>query len=162
MSSTAIARSAETRAPLREWLGRRKTISTLSVVGFLVIWELVPALGLIDPFFTSQPSRVIFASLDIIANDNLGRHLYVSGAEFFIGFALAVLVGVPGGFLLGASKTLRNFIDPPLMALYATPRLALLPVIVVWPGIGMESKVVVVFIGAAIPIIVNSVATARP
>lgn len=162
MSSTAIARLPETQVFSREWFGQRKVISALSVAAFVLLWEIVPALGLLDPFYTSSPSRVIMVAFEIVGGDDgFFRHCYVSLVEFLGGFALAVLVGVPGGFLLGASKTLRHFIDPPLMALYATPRLALLPVLIVWLGIGMESKIAVVFIGASIPIMVNSVAGIR-
>lgn len=145
----------------REWFGQRKVVSSLSVLVFLLIWEFAPRLGMIDPVLTSQPSRIYFVSFEIIANDNLLRHMYVSFVEFAIGFGFAVLFGVPFGFLLGASRRLRYFIDPPLMAIYATPRLTLLPIITLWLGIGMESKIVVVFIGSAIPIIINSVAGIR-
>lgn len=147
--------------PVRDWLGQRKVVSTLSVLLFLIVWELAPRLGLVDPSLTSQPSRIFFVSFDIVENDDLLRHITVSLVEFLVGFGFAVAIGVPFGFLLGASRRLRQFIDPPLMAIYATPRLTLLPIITLWLGIGMESKFVVVFIGSAIPIIINSVAGIR-
>jgi sulfonate transport system permease protein len=121
----------------------------------------VPWAGLVDPALTSRPSLVFVAAQDVFANDNLGRHIYVSLLEFSWGFSLAVLTGVPFGFLLGVSKRVRYFIDPPLMALYATPRLTLLPIITLWLGIGMESKVLVVYIGTFIPVVINSVAGIR-
>ncbi|MGY8999522.1 MAG: ABC transporter permease [Rhodospirillales bacterium] len=145
----------------REWFGQRHVVSSLSVLVFFLIWEFAPRLGMVDPDLTSQPSRVYFVAFDIIANDNLGRHIYVSLVEFFAGFGAAVLFGVPFGFLLGSSRRMSHFIDPPLMAIYATPRLTLLPIITLWLGIGMESKILVVFIGSAIPIIINSVAGIR-
>jgi sulfonate transport system permease protein len=145
----------------REWFAQRHVVSSLSVLVFLLIWEFAPRLGLIDPVLTSQPSRVYFVAFDIIENDGLGRHVYVSLVEFFAGFGAAVLFGVPFGFLLGSSRRMSYFIDPPLMAIYATPRLTLLPIITLWLGIGMESKILVVFIGSAIPIIINSVAGIR-
>jgi NitT/TauT family transport system permease protein len=161
MTETATARAKTADIPGREWLGQRKVVSSLSVLIFLLIWEFAPRLGMIDPVLTSQPSRIFFVSFEIIANDNLLRHVYVSLVEFSFGFGFAVLFGVPFGFLLGASRRLSYFIDPPMMAVYATPRLTLLPIITLWLGIGMESKIVVVFIGSAIPIIINSVAGIR-
>ncbi|MEK9678863.1 MAG: ABC transporter permease [Rhodospirillaceae bacterium] len=162
MSETAVVESSTGPAPLSwEWLGQRKVVSTLSVVVFFILWEFVPWAGLVDPALTSRPSLVFVAAQDVFANDNLGRHIYVSLLEFSWGFSLAVLTGVPFGFLLGVSKRVRYFIDPPLMALYATPRLTLLPIITLWLGIGMESKVLVVYIGTFIPVVINSVAGIR-
>ena len=72
--------------------------------------------------------------------------------------ALAIGIGIPLGLILGTSRTLRLFIDPPLMAIYATPRLALLPIIVVWLGIGLASKIAVVFLGAVFYVLINTMA----
>ncbi len=139
----------------------RAFISALSVTVFVLAWELAPRLGLVDPFFTSQPSRIAGAGLEIARSGGLLGHLLVSLAEFAIGMALAVAVGVPAGLMLGAFRRLRDFLDAPIMALYAAPRLALLPVLVVWLGIGMEPKIAVVFIGAVLPIIINTTAGVR-
>jgi sulfonate transport system permease protein len=139
----------------------RAVVSTVAVAVFLIAWETAPRLRLVDPFFTSQPSRVLAASADIVRSGTLMRDALVSMSEFATGFALALAVGVPIGLMLGTFPTLRHLVDPPLMALYATPQLALLPIIVLWLGIGMGSKVAVVFIGAVIPIVVNSLAGVR-
>jgi sulfonate transport system permease protein len=139
----------------------RALVSTLSVAIFLVAWELAPRLHLVDPFFTSQPSRVLVASVDIIRSGTLMHDAIVSLSEFAAGFALALVIGVPVGLMLGTFPTVRHLLDPPLMAIYATPQLALLPIFVLWLGIGMASKIAVVFIGASIPIIVNSMAGVR-
>jgi ABC-type nitrate/sulfonate/bicarbonate transport system permease component len=136
----------------------RTFVSTLSVASFLVAWELAPRLGLVDPMFTSQPSRIVAAGLEILRHGDLGAHLRISAYEFAVGLALAVVIGVPFGLGLGAYRPLRDFLDAPIMALYAAPRLALLPVLVVWLGIGVASKIAVVFIGAVLPIIINTAA----
>ena len=65
-----------------------------------------------------------------------------------MGLVAALAIGVPIGLMLGAFPTLRYLLDPPVMAIYATPQLALLPIFVLWLGIGMGSKVAVVFLGA--------------
>jgi NitT/TauT family transport system permease protein len=142
-------------------MDKRLAISTASVAVFLVAWEVAPRLGLVDPFFTSRPSQVIAAAAEVVRSGTLLQDVVVSLSEFAIGFALAVAVGVPLGLLLGTFETPRQLLDPPIMALYATPQLALLPIFVLWLGIGMSSKIAVVFLGASIPIIVNSMAGVR-
>jgi NitT/TauT family transport system permease protein len=136
-------------------------VSTIAVALFLAAWEIAPRLRLVDPFFTSRPSQVLVAGADILRGGTLWHDASVSLSEFAVGFTLALAAGVPFGLLLGTFPTLRHLVDPPLMALYATPQLALLPIIVLWLGIGMGSKIAVVFIGAVIPIIVNCVAGVR-
>jgi NitT/TauT family transport system permease protein len=139
----------------------RALISTLSVMAFLALWELAPRAGLVDATFTSQPSRVITAGFEIVRTGGFVHDVSLSLSEFAIGFALAIAVGVPVGLVLGRFPVLRYLMDPPIMAIYATPHLALLPIIVVWLGIGMQSKIAVVFVGGVIPILVNTMAGVR-
>jgi len=136
-------------------------VSAATVAMFLVAWEVAPRVHLVDSFFTSQPSRVLAASFDIVKSGTLASDAVASLSEFAAGFGLALAVGVPAGLLLGTFPTLRYLVDPPVMAIYATPQLALLPIFVLWLGIGMESKIAVVFIGAVVPIVVNSMAGVR-
>ena len=139
----------------------RPKVAILSVTLFLVLWESLPRWGVIDVMYVSQPSRVVAAAIEIINKGKFLSDVYVSAIEFFVGFALALAVGIFLGMIIGVSKNLRYLLDPPIMALWSTPRLALLPILVVWVGIGMESKILVVFLGAVIPIIVNTVVGIR-
>jgi ABC-type nitrate/sulfonate/bicarbonate transport system permease component len=136
-------------------------VSTLSVLAFLVTWQFAAAWGLVNPRYSSEPSQVFWATLDVIQHDNFFHHAWVSFTEFSLGFAVAVGVGLPLGLVLGSSRRVRLFVEPPLMALYTAPRLTLLPILVVWLGIGMASKFAVVFLGAVFPIIVNTIAGVR-
>src|SRR5262245_25873153 len=139
----------------------RAVVAAVSVAVFLLVWEIAPRIGLVDPFYTSMPSRVLAACVDVIRAGTLAHDAAVSLSEFVSGFALALAVGIPLGLLLGAFPILRDLIDPPVMAIYATPQLALLPIFVLWLGIGMGSKIAVVFLGAVIPIVVNTMAGVR-
>jgi len=139
----------------------RTLVSTLAVVAFLAVWELAPRTGVVDATFTSQPSRVVVAGLDVVKTGGLLNDVSVSLTEFAIGFALAIAIGVLLGLVLGRYPVLRHLLDPPIMAIYATPHLALLPIIVVWLGIGMQSKIAVAFVGGVIPILVNTTAGVR-
>lgn len=132
-----------------------------SVAALLLCWEVAGRSGLINPRFASYPTRVLSAGWALMTDGGFAAHVYVSLAEFAIGFGLALAVGIPLGMIMGWSGTMRYLLDPPVMALYATPRLALLPMLVLWLGVGMESKIAVVFIGAAIPILVNTMAGVR-
>ena len=139
----------------------RALVSTLTVMAFLAIWEIAPRAGMADATYISQPSRVIAAGVEIVSTGGFLHDVFVSLSEFAIGFALAIGIGVPLGLLLGRFPVLRYFLDPPIMAIYATPHLALLPIVVVWLGIGMQSKIAVAFVGGVIPILVNSMAGVR-
>ena len=123
---------------------------------FLILWELLPKLGLIKPLFTSSPSRIIGAAQWLFAR-GFWYDIYISASEFVIGFSLAVLFGIPLGFLLGWNQKLNAMFDPFISALYATPRVALLPLIILWLGIGVKSIIAVVFLGAVFPILVNAI-----
>lgn len=162
MTVAVTSASNRERRPPAAWpLSRRTTISFAAVLLFFVVWQVVPALGWVNAQFTSQPSSVIAAFVDVVGSDNFFFHAGVSLSEFAVGFALAVLVSIPLGVLLGTSRYARYVLDPPLMALYMAPTLILLPIMVIWLGIGMASKVAVVFLGAIFPIIVNTMAGMR-
>lgn len=139
----------------------RAFISSVAVATFLAIWELAPRAGVVDATFTSEPSRVIAAGLSIVTSGGFLKDVSVSLTEFAIGFSLAIAIGVPLGLVLGRFTVVRHLLDPPIMAIYATPHLALLPIIVVWLGIGMQSKIAVAFVGGVIPILVNTTAGVR-
>lgn len=140
---------------------RSTLIGFVSVIAFLVLWQVAPMMGWVNPRFTSQPTLVAQAALDVFRTDNFLYHARISLTEFFLGFALALLVSIPLGVLLGNSQIARDLFNPPLMALYIAPTLILLPIMVIWLGIGMASKVAVVFLGAIFPIIVNTMAGMR-
>jgi NitT/TauT family transport system permease protein len=127
---------------------------------FLILWELIPNVGLVKPLFTSSPSRILKAGQWLMAH-GLGNDILVSAIEFGTGFGLAVIIGVPLGVLLGWYRRPRVMFDPFVSALYATPRVALLPLLILWLGIGINSKIAIVFLGALFPILINVTAGMR-
>jgi len=151
------------RPSARSPLYRRYEHSLLAAAGvitFIALWELLPALGLVRPLFTSSPSRILTAARWLAAN-GLWNDIMISGTEFGIGFSLAVLVGVPLGVLLGWYHRWHALFDPFITMLYTTPRVALLPLLILWLGIGLASKIAVVFLGALFPILMNVIAGMR-
>lgn len=133
-------------------------VGGLSVLAALALWEIASRLRWINPQYISAPSAVVATGWVYLSTGQVWRHGWVSLQEFSIGFCLALVVGVGGGLLLGYYRPLRLLFDPLVMGLNATPRLALLPVIVVWLGIGLWAKSAIVFLGAVVPIMVNTIA----
>ena len=120
----------------------------------IALWELLPALGLVDPFFVSSPSRIIKAGQWLFAH-GFWYDIWVSLVEFTLGMLLAIVLGVLTGFLIGWYRLLNAMLEPLVTILNATPRIALLPLIILWLGIGMYSKVAAVFLGAYFPIAIT-------
>ena len=125
------------------------------IVIFLVVWELVGSLALVNPLFTSAPSRVLKAGLLLIQDGTLFQHLAVSGTEFLLGFGAAIVIGFPVGIMLGWFKVINASFGPFIAAMQATPRIALMPLFIIWFGLGITSKIVVVALSAIFPLIVN-------
>lgn len=138
-----------------EFISRKKVyLSFFAGAFFLLLWELIPALGWVDPFFTSSPSRVLQAA-GWLFEHGLWYDIQVSLTEFGLGLLLAIVFGITIGLILGWYRTLDAMFEPFITMLNATPRVALLPLIILWLGIGIESKVAAVFLGAFFPIAIT-------
>jgi ABC-type nitrate/sulfonate/bicarbonate transport system permease component len=153
---------ARPAAPISFWQrNEHGLIGTFSMLVFLAFWELAVALGWVNPLFSSSPSRIVRAAVEMFADGSILYDLQVSGLEFIVGYGLAVIIGVPLGILMGWYRRLNAVLDPFVSALYATPRIALLPLVMIWFGIGIESKIAIVFLGAVFPILVNTITGVR-
>jgi ABC-type nitrate/sulfonate/bicarbonate transport system permease component len=125
-------------------------------LAFLLIWEAVARSGLVDPLFISSPSRVALSGQALMRDREFWNDLAVSASEFAIGYIAAAAVAVPLGLAVGLFKRLRYLLGPFIDTLNAVPRVTLLPLIIIWLGIGIWSKVAVVFLGAVIPITIST------
>jgi ABC-type nitrate/sulfonate/bicarbonate transport system permease component len=135
----------------------KKLLGIAGVVTFLVVWELVGnVLQLINPMFMSAPSLIFTAAVGMFSSGEIYNDLYVSGIELFWGFLLSALVAVPFGIMVGWYKRMAYIFDPFINAMNATPRVALLPLVIIWLGIGILSKVGIIFLGAVFPILINT------
>jgi ABC-type nitrate/sulfonate/bicarbonate transport system permease component len=132
-----------------------------SIVLILAAWEAAWQAGLISPLFFSGPSAIARQMAYSWTRGNLKADLIYSGTNFLLGFAAAVVAGVAVGILVGWYRGLRLLANPVLNALYATPRVAMIPLILIWFGVGMWSKVFIVFISAFFPILVNTIGGIR-
>jgi ABC-type nitrate/sulfonate/bicarbonate transport system permease component len=135
----------------------KKILGSASVITFLVLWELVGnVFQLINPMFMSAPSLIFSAAVQLFGSGEIYNDLYVSGVELFWGYALSALVAIPFGIMVGWYKKMSYIFDPFINAMNATPRVALLPLVIIWLGIGILSKVGIIFLGAVFPIMINT------
>jgi ABC-type nitrate/sulfonate/bicarbonate transport system permease component len=126
------------------------------LLAVLLLWEALGASGLVDPLFISSPTRVAKAAWELSHDRDFWNDLRVSATEFIVGYGAALAVAIPFGLAAGLSKRLNYMIGPFVDTLNAVPRVTLLPLIIIWCGIGVWSKIVVVFLGAVIPILINT------
>jgi NitT/TauT family transport system permease protein len=122
----------------------------------LVAWEIAAASGLTNVRFLSSPSRIIAAGVEEIQVPRFWTDVQISGFEFVVGYGLAVAAGVPLGIALGWYRRAALLVEPLINFLYATPRIALLPLVTLWLGLTIWSKVAVVFLGAFVTILLNT------
>ncbi len=135
----------------------KKILGSTAVVSFLIVWELVGnVFQWINPMFMSAPSLIFKAGYAMFRSGEIYHDLYVSGIEFLGGYFLAALVGIPFGIITGWYKRASYVFDPFINAGNATPRVALLPLVIIWLGIGILSKVGIIFLGAVFSILINT------
>ncbi len=111
------------------------------VIGFIILWEVLANIGIIDSFITSQPSRILNTFMNLSQNDLL-EHLGVTCLETIIGFVSGTILGIIIAILLWWSKFLAKVAEPFLVILNSLPKIALGPVIIIWVGAGMEAIIV--------------------
>lgn len=141
---------------------RRPILGTVSVVGLMILWELLLTYVIpLNPFFFTKPSLIAGAFHEQVLGGALWNDLAVSSRAFLWGFSLAIVVGIPIGVLMGWRRRAEYTLDPFLTALYASPLVALAPLIIVAFGVGLLAKSVLVFLLSVFPFIFNSFAGVR-
>jgi len=136
------------------WRQRPNLIRIISVTAFLLWWEYVGR-GM-NPLFMSYPTAIFKAGWAMTASGELPAALVASMVPFSIGLVLSIVGGIALGILLGQFWLLEYMLDPFLNALYVIPRVALIPLIVLWAGLELTGKVVIVTLVAIFPVIVNT------
>jgi ABC-type nitrate/sulfonate/bicarbonate transport system permease component len=145
------------------WIRRheRAVLGTVGVVGLLMIWEIGSRLGLIENFFFSRPTSIVAAGIHEVQVPRFWTDVRVSAFEFATGYVGAVVLAIPIGLIFGWYRRVSYMADPWLNLLNSLPRVALLPLIALWIGIGIESKIAVVFLGAFFSIVIPTVQGVR-
>jgi ABC-type nitrate/sulfonate/bicarbonate transport system permease component len=145
--------------PLASALWRRfgrLVITLLNVGGFIALWQWAVASGMISALFLPLPTEIYNATIRMANSGQLWTHVSFSGQNFVVGFALAALIGIPFGLGMGASRWLDTLFAPYVWALYATPRIALQPLFILWLGFTIQSYVAIIFLSGLMPILISS------
>jgi NitT/TauT family transport system permease protein len=140
---------------------RRLVLGGFSVVAFFLAWEVLLSLVRWDPFFMTKPSLIAKAVQEQILGGRLWHDMTVSAQAFVVGFGLAVLVGIPVGLVMGWRRRAEWALDPLLTALYASPLIALAPLLIITAGVGIAAKALLVFLLAVFPFVFNTYAGVR-
>jgi NitT/TauT family transport system permease protein len=150
-------------AVARVWPGMRLRhfAGLLSVVGGLVLWEVISRVFIANPLFLAAPSQIVQAIVSLTLTGEMQRHMAISGIEFVLGYLIASAIGIVLGFAMASSVTAKRALQPWISGLYATPTIALAPLFILWLGIGIWSKVLVVIFLVLFPVTINTEAGLR-
>jgi ABC-type nitrate/sulfonate/bicarbonate transport system permease component len=120
----------------------------------LIVWQIVGPY--ISPIFFTYPTKIAVAFYTLTANGDLPYYLSQSLEVMFYGLLSAIVIGIPLAVLMARVRWLDWALDFPINALYATPLVALVPLLVLWFGIYLKAKIIVVFLFAVFPILINT------
>jgi ABC-type nitrate/sulfonate/bicarbonate transport system permease component len=124
------------------------------VVAILIVWEATAPF--ISPIFFTSPSKIAVAFYETTVSGELPYFLAQSLEVMFYGLVTAIIVGIPLGVAMARIRWLDWALDLPINALYATPLVAVVPLLVLWFGIYLKAKIIVVFLFAVFPILINT------
>ncbi|MGH7826818.1 MAG: ABC transporter permease [Candidatus Binatia bacterium] len=141
-SDPAVARN---RVALSTWALWVTFLRFGIIFGFLILWEIASGRW-VEPFLISSPSRIFSSMIAGFQSGDLIQHSWVTFVEIAIGFPLGAFAGIALGYWFGRSRLLAEIFEPIIMALNGIPRTAVAPLFIVWLGIGIWSKVGVVFL----------------
>jgi NitT/TauT family transport system permease protein len=139
----------------------RYLTGTLSVVGGLALWEFASRVLVANPLFLAAPSQIVQAIYKLSLTGELEQHIAISAAEFALGYVIASVIGIGLGFGMASSVRFKQAMQPWISGFYATPTIALAPLFILWLGVGIWSKVLVVITLVLFPVTINTEAGLR-
>ena len=155
LSEPASTDLEDNRTTWAEWLkAHPNVIRTVSVVVFFVWWEYAARDA--NPLFMTYPSAIFKAAWQLTLDGELPNALLESFIPFVVGLAISIVGGILIGIMIGQSWWLEYILDPFINALYSIPRVALIPLIILWAGLETNGKIVIVASIAIFPVIVNT------
>lgn len=119
----------------------------------LAFWQIIAYMT--PPIFFSTPISTLEALFDIIRSGELTYYVSTTFQAYIVGFLLAIGVGIPFGILVGYFPSVRKAMEPYISAAYATPRVTIIPLMVIWFGIGFWSRICYIFLSSIFPCIMN-------
>jgi taurine transport system permease protein len=140
---------------------RNILLGGFAVVLFFAAWQAIFLFVPLNPLFISKPSLIAAGLVDLVDSGDLFHDLAVSAVPFFIGLVAAVIVGVPLGIVMGWRPRVGYALDPLMTVFYASPLVALAPLLVIFFGVGVSGKAIIVFVLSVFPFIFNAYAGVR-
>jgi sulfonate transport system permease protein len=140
----------------RAWRGLRGFEPWAVPLLLLVVWELASSFGLISPRFLPPPQRVVTSAVDLTLSGELPYDIVVSTARALVGFVIGGSIGLVLGLVNGTSRIAARYLDSTLQMLRTIPHLALIPLAILWFGIGEAPKIFLVALGSFFPIYINT------
>ena len=131
-------------------------MGVIGIIGFFVVWELATRLEILNPFYFPPFSKIVAKGVELFADGSIWQHMWFSLTNFAVGFVVAVVLGVAVGIPMGWYKNISRTFDPLLSGIYATPLIALLPLIIMLFGLGPLSKIIMTVLAAVFPILINT------
>lgn len=131
-------------------------VSLISVAVLLLIWEGICRAGVVSSLFLPPPTLIISALIDMIQDGEIGVSLAASLYRILLGFFLGSAFGLLVGLVTGTSALADRMVNPIVNALYPIPKIALLPLFILWLGIGEVSKVTIIALGVFFPVAMNT------
>ncbi len=138
-----------------------RLMRTLPVLAFFILWELVVRLGFVMPYLLSPPSAVITTLIGLLVSGDMPTHILYSLYRALGGFALAALIAIPLGIAMGWSKKADDLASPLIELFRPLPVVALIPVAILWLGIGNTSKIALIAFACFFPILLNTISGVR-
>jgi NitT/TauT family transport system permease protein len=157
-------------APTAPWEGTGRALhpffadrwrGTASIVGGLAVWEFFSRVVVNNALFLAAPTQIIAATFRLAETGELEHHMAISGIEFIVGYCIASVLGIALGVGMAGSVAIKQMAQPWVSGLYATPTIALAPLFILWMGIGIWSKVIVVVTLVLFPVTINTEAGLR-
>jgi NitT/TauT family transport system permease protein len=135
------------------------TVRLISIVVVLLAWEVLGRQ--VDPLFIAWPSQIVAAAIEMIKSGELIGAFLESMKTLTLGFVLATIVGIGLGLVIGRYRYVDASTDWLVNALYATPLVAITPLVILWFGLGFPAKLFIVFILAVFPVLINTASGVR-
>jgi sulfonate transport system permease protein len=164
MSTTTLAASTAT-APTRRRSRPRSRLAFLrrwvSPVVIVAVWQLLSSAGVIDERTMASPQQIASTAVDLIRDGTLGAATLVSLQRVGIGFAIGATAGLVLAIVAGLSRVGEDAVDPPLQMLRTLPHFGLIPLFIIWMGIGEAPKLALIALGVAFPLYLNTLGGIR-
>ncbi len=158
-----LPRVRRRRSPLARWYRRneRTVLGIAGLVSFFALWQVGASVGFVEKFFFSSPSDIVAAALREAQVPRFWDDVRYSLTEVTVGFVASIVLAVPLGIAIGWYRRVSFTFDPWLNFVNAIPRPALIPLVVLWVGLDIQMKIIIVFLGGFFSIILPTVEGVR-